>query len=313
MKNFKSFILPLVILAFVVVFSSCEDVVQVDIENEDLDLITVEAYLNTTDHNNVFVKLEKSLPVDNATENPPINGATVELSDNKTTPNTVILEEIGNSGIYLLPENSSYSTQPGYTYHLMITTPDGTVITGKDYLQEVEQLDTVKVNLSAMGDYEYLAVFVSSQETPGLGHYYKWDVYINNKLLYESENLAFASDELVDGNYIYDFEIFTDWYEEEEANEDGEIESDKVMFIGDTIHVVQSSISRPVYNFYLGMQNQAFSGSPFSVPPANLPGNLIANNGKKVLGLFSARDISIGNTVIIDSTNFVPLENTTNF
>lgn len=313
MKEFKSYILPLFILAFVITLSSCEDVVQVNIENNDLGLITVEAYLTTTGHNNVFVKLEKSLPVDDASENPPINSATVELSDDQTNPNTVILQEIGNSGIYVLPENKSYLAEPGHTYKLTITTPDGVVIIGEDYLQKVENLDTVKVNLSSRGDFEYLAVFVSTQETPGPGHYYKWDVYINHKLLYGSENLSFANDELVDGNYVYDLEIFTDWFDDEEENKDGQVDSDKVMLPGDTIQVVQSSISRTVYDFYLGMQNQAFSGSPFSVPPANLPGNLTTNNGEKVLGLFSARDISLGNTVVIDSTNFVPLERSINF
>jgi hypothetical protein len=43
------------------------------------------------------------------------------------------------------------------------------------------------------------------------------------------------------------------------------------------------------------------------VPPANVPGNLISNNGKRILGLFSARDVSVGNTVIIDDSNFTPL------
>lgn len=313
MKKFIFNILTLGIFAISILLISCEDVVQVDIEDTDLDLITVEAYLNTKEHNNIFVKVEKSLPVDNAKENPPVNGATVEISDDQTIPNTVFLEEIGNSGIYLLPQNKSYITQTGRTYSLTITTAEGEVIKGEDYLQKVEQLDTVKVNLSSRGDFEYLAVFVSTQETPGPGHYYKWDVYINHKLLYGSDDLSFANDELVDGNYVYDLEIFTDWYDDEEESDDGNQESDKIMLPGDTIQVIQSSISRAVYDFYLGMQNQAFSGSPFSVPPANLSGNLTANDGKKVLGLFSARDISLGNSVIIDSTNFVPLKSSINF
>ena len=94
-----------------------------------------------------------------------------------------------------------------------------------------EKLDDTQINLSARGDYEYLAVFINSQETPGEGNYYKWDIYINNELLYESEYLAFASDELVDGNYIYDFEILTDLEDNEE---------DKVFHMGDTVRVEQS-------------------------------------------------------------------------
>ena len=296
----KSYIKNILLFApvFTLMFTSCEDVVQVDLNDENIDLVAVEAYLSTRNHDNILVKLEKTLAVDETAKNPPINNAVVEIFDDEAEPNKVTLTEIGNSGIYRLPEDKTYKAVSGRTYNLKITTTDGIIITASDYLQEVENLDTVKVNLSARGDFEFLAVFISSQETPGPGHYYKWDIYINNRMLYQSENLTFASDELVDGNYIRDFEIFTDFYEDDE---------DKVLLKGDTVYVEQSSISRDVYDFYLGMVNQAFSGSPFSVPPANIPGNLTSSDGKRVLGMFSARDISPGNIVIIADDNFNPL------
>lgn len=313
MKKIQIHIKILFTLFIALIITSCENVVQVDIDNENLDLITVEAYINTTVRNNILVKLEKSLPVDDSTSNPPINNAVIEISDDAANPNIVLLKEDGTSGFYTLPRNTIYKTQPGRTYTISITTPDGTVITGQDYMQKMEPLDTVKVNLSDFGDNEYLAVFISTQEMPGLGNYYKWDIYINNHLLYNSDNMAFGNDELVDGNYIYDLEIFTDWYEEKNEDENDNADSDKIIFIGDTVKVVQSSISSDVYDFYLGMQNQAFAGSPFSVPPANIPGNLKANNNKKVLGLFSARDISIGNEVVVSEDNFTPLIHGFNF
>ncbi|MCK3684260.1 DUF4249 domain-containing protein [Maribellus sp. YY47] len=277
---------------------SCEDIVEVDLNDEDIDLFAVEAYINTKPADNVYVKIEKTLQVDQAATNPAVNSAIVEISDDETVPNTVILKEQGNTGIYKLPENTVYEAVPGRTYHLTITTTDGTVITATEYLQHVETLDKTKINLSARGDYEFLAVFINSQETPGEGNYYKWDIYINNELLYESEYLAFASDELVDGNYIYDFEILTDFEDKEE---------DKVFHMGDTVRVEQLSISEASYDFYFGLINQAFSGSPFSVPPANVPGNLTSSDGKRVLGLFSARDISVGESIVIDENNYKPL------
>ncbi len=41
-------------------------------------------------------------------------------------------------------------------------------------------------------------------------------------------------------------------------------------------------------------------GSMFSVPPANIKGNFTCSNGKEVLGLFTAHDVSTSNTVNID-------------
>ena len=298
MKLLSNYKIPVLILLFVITLSSCEDVVHVDLNNENVDLVSVEAYLDNRSRNNIYVKLERTLPVDRTENNPPINDAVVEIMDGEAASNTIILNEIENTGVYRIPENTGYKVVPGRTYHLKITLTDGTVITASDYLEKVETLDSVKVNLSARGDYEFLAVFISSQETPGPGNFYKWDIYINDRLLYESGNLTFASDELVDGNYIYDFEIFTDFYEDEE---------DKVLRKGDTVYVEQLSISQAAYDFYIGMVNQAFSGSPFSVPPANLPGNLTSSDGRKVLGIFSARDVSQGNLVIIGDDNFAPL------
>ncbi|WP_340115000.1 DUF4249 domain-containing protein [Maribellus mangrovi] len=282
---------------------SCEDVVEIDINEDNIDLISVEAYLENRPTNNVYVKLQKTLQVDDSRENPPVNDAVVEISQNEDYSNSVVLSEMNNSGVYILPENEVYNAEPGNSYYLRITTSDDVQITASDYMKKVETLDSVKVNLSARGDFEFLAVFISSQETPGEGDYYKWDIYINNHLLYESENLTFASDELVDGNYIYDFEIFTDFYEDDE---------DQILRMGDTIYVEQLSITEPVYDFYIGMVNQAFAGSPFSVPPANVPSNLTSSDGKRVLGIFSARDVSPGNEVIIGDDNFAPLKHAYN-
>lgn len=279
-------------------FTSCEDVVQVELDANDLNLVSVEAYINTKSKDNIYVKLERTLPVDQSQTNPPVNGALVQISDDSETPNVVTLKEYNATGTYYLPQNTEYKAEPGRTYTLKATLPDGVIITASDYLREVEPLDSVKVNLSARGDYEFLAVFINAPNYPSAIQYYKWDIFINGSMLYESQNMVIANDELVDGNYIYDFEIFTDFAIDE---------SDKIMFKGDTITVEQLSISRAGYDFYMGMINQAFTGSPFSVPPANVPGNLSSSDGKKVLGIFSARDVSVGNTVIIGEDNFKPL------
>ncbi|WP_319501517.1 DUF4249 domain-containing protein [uncultured Draconibacterium sp.] len=288
----------IILLFAIVAFTSCEDVVDVDLNDEDINLIAVEAYINTKAENNVYVKLERTLAVNQTAQNPVISNAVVRISDNAASPNTVTLEEQATTGIYVLPAGTSYPGVAGRTYTLTITTPDGTVITGEEYLQEVETLDTVKVNLSDRGNYEYLGIYINSQETPGLGHYYKWDIYINGEFLSDGEDLAFASDELVDGNYIYDMLVLLDWEDEEE---------DKRLHPGDTVVVEQLSISEAAYEFYWGLSDQAWAGSPFSVPPANVPSNLISNDGKRILGLFSARDISVGNKVIIDDSNYTPL------
>ena len=41
-------------------------------------------------------------------------------------------------------------------------------------------------------------------------------------------------------------------------------------------------------------------GGLFSVPAANISGNFTSSDGKEVLGLFTAHDVSVSNHVVID-------------
>lgn len=298
----------LVYLIFIitVLLSGCEDIVEVELNSEDIGLISVEAMVNTKPENNISVIIEKSLPVSTIQQNPPVNNAIVEISDNAAIPNKIILEEIEESGVYKLPENTSYLTIPGRTYKLTITLPNGVIITGEEKLVKVEPIDTMRINLSARGGFEFLGIFINAQETPGIGNYYKWNIYKNGIFMNKPEQSTFVDDILVDGNYIFDFEIFTDFYPPDE-------EESKILRIGDTIFVEQLSISKSEFQFYSALNEQTFTGSPFSVPPANIPGNLSASNNKRVLGLFSVNDVTQSNKVVIDSVNYTPFISSLDF
>lgn len=290
-----------VLLLAVLLFSlACEDVVNVNLTPQNLNLIAVEAYINTQPSNNILVKLERTVPVNSQGNNPPINNALVQISDNQESPAKVTLYERGNSGLYTLPPNVSYQAVPGRTYSLWILLDDGTEITGSEYLTPCPKLDTVKVNLSPRGDYKYPGVFISTQDPPLLGNCYKWDIYINGQLLFGGQDLAIAEDELFNGNYISDLLIFMDWDDTDDK---------QIIEVGDTIMVEQLSISKAAYDFYYSMRDQAWTGSPFSVPPANIASNLRTNNGKRVLGLFSARDQSRSAPIPVTEDNMVPLQN----
>ena len=177
-----------------------------------------------------------------------------------------------------------------------VTIESGNVtLTGTDYLAHVEKIDSIQVRPSKFGDGIFLAVFTYGQETPGKGNYYKWDVYVNDTLLNDASTLATYSDDLVDGNYVAGAEIFTDFHDPNKPQ-------DRKFKYMDTIYVNQNSISKDIYNFYIAMINQSYGGSLFSVPPANAKGNFISSDGKAVLGIFTAQDVSRSNTVVINDS-----------
>jgi hypothetical protein len=276
---------------FLFLFTSCEDVIDVRPNDENLNLIGVEASITTLDEPSVF--LYKTLQVNQDTEYPGISGAVVTISDDAIPSNSITLvEDQQKKGFYNVPQNASFKGISGREYTLAIRTGDIT-LTAKEKLARVEPIDSIKVEPSMRGEKRFLGVFTYGQEPVGIGNYYKWDIYVNDTLIYNAEDMAIAWDKFVDGNYISKLEVFTDFYDVTKPE-------NRRLNLNDTIQVKQNSISQFAYNYYFQMINQGTTGGLFSVPPANIKSNFTSSDGKPVLGLFTARDVSVSNKVIID-------------
>jgi hypothetical protein len=286
----KKYILLVPFLA--ILFMSCEDVVPVKLGDKNVDLFMVEAKITTIDE--PFVFLAKTLPVNVDKPMEGISGAVVTISDNAQPSNilTLVEDTLIQKGYYVVPENIDYYGIAGREYTITIEI-DGETLQAKDYLAPVEPIDSIKVGASDMADKYFLSVYAYSQETPGLGNYYKWDVFVNDTLLNEAASLAVANDELVDGNYVSGLEVFVDFY-------DPKKKEDRKLNIGDTISLRQNSISSFAYDYYMQMLTQSQSGSLFSPNPANIKGNFTTTDGKDVQGMFTAQDVSLSNIVVID-------------
>lgn len=273
-----------------ILFTSCEDVIDVKLSDEELNLIGVEAEITTQNQPTVF--LYKTLKVDQDIAFPGISGATVVLSDNAIPVNQITLtEDPGKAGLYVVPAGQNFLGVTGREYTVAIQT-GGITLTAKDKLAKVEPLDSIQVIPSQRGEKRFLGVFTYGQEPKGLGNYYKWDIYVNDTLIHDAENIAIADDKYVDGNYISKLEIFTDFHDTNKPE-------DRKLNLKDTIQVKQTSISEFAYNYYFQLINQSQTGGLFSVPPANIKSNFTSSDGKPVLGLFVARDVSASNKVII--------------
>ncbi|HCR91374.1 MAG TPA: hypothetical protein DIW50_13135 [Prolixibacteraceae bacterium] len=288
----KRYIIP-VFAVFLLAFSACEDVIDVKISEENLNLYAVEAKITT--ESNPFVFLYRSMKVDEDMAYPGVSGATVLISENGQPQKSIQLKESPeNKGLYLVPENEKFFGEIGKKYTITIE-HDGITITGSDQLSKVEPVDSIQVRPSLRGDKRFLGIFTNGKEPEGVGNFYKWDIFINGKLLNGAEYLFFASDELVDGNYVKDLEIFTDFHDPNEPEE-------KLLKLGYSVLVKQNSISEFAYRYYYQMYDQHVSGSLFSLPSANIRSNFTASDGKPVFGLFTAHDVSASNVLTIDQT-----------
>lgn len=275
-------------------FASCEEAIDVEINEQDQDLYAVEARITTIEEPTVFLYKAHSVTIDEDYQG--VSNAIVTITDDNQPANEITLvESSSKKGFYEVPANEDYYGETGRTYTLTILTPEEITITATETIFEVVPIDSIQVRPSLRGEERFLGVFTYGDETPGIGDNYKWDVYVNGTLLGDAENIFVASDEYVDGNYVSNLEIFTDYHDTK--NEDER----KIKYL-DTVTVHQSSISNFAYTYYYQMSEQAFAGSMFSVSPANIMSNLTASDGSNVVGLFLASDVSVSNSVIIDQS-----------
>lgn len=272
---------------------SCEDVIDVKLNADDMNLYAVDAQITTTEEPYVFLYRGLSVTKDSAYAG--ISGAVVKITDNSTPAQSITLVESPlKKGFYTVPDGVSFKGVPGIEYELQIE-HEGVVLKGSDVLTAVAQIDSVKVFPSARGEKRFLGVFTYGIETPGKGNFYKWEIWVNGVYLNDLQYMAFADDALVDGNYISGLEIMTDFHNTTKPEE-------RKLQLYDTVQVRQMSISPFVYSYFTQAANQNSAGSLFSVPPANIKSNITASDGKPVLGLFRAHDIATSDAVIIDDS-----------
>lgn len=291
LRSHLSSLISYLSVLMIALFTSCEDVIEVNLSDENLNLIGAEANITTKSKPTLF--LYQTLKVDKDEAYPGISGALVRITDNSTPVNSVVMvEDPQKKGYYVVPKNANYLGVAGREYTMTIQT-QGITITAKDKLTKVERIDSIQIMPSARGDSLFLGVFSYGWEPKGAGQFYKWDLYVNDTLIHDADRIAIASDEFVDGNYIAKLEVYTDFHDPEKPQ-------DRLLNLNDKVYLKQTSISEFVYKFYFQMINQSSSGSLFSVPTANIKSNFTSSDGKPVLGLFTARDVSVSNSVVID-------------
>lgn len=286
--NVKSILFLLAITMF---FASCEDIVELELSDKDIGMYAIEAKI-TTD-NNPYVFLCKSQRVNSGEAYRGVSGAKVVITDNAEPPKSINLQESNErQGLYLPSQGTLFFGEQGREYTLTIIV-EGIAMSSTEFLAPVEPIDSIRVRPSLRGEKLFLGIFGYGNEAQGPGNYYKWDIYVNKLHLNSSNHLVIASDELVDGNYFNSLELFTDFH-------DIKLPETSILKLGDTIQVKQTSLSKFTYAYYFQMINQAQTGSFFSVPSANIKSNIVSSDGRDVLGVFTANDVSASNTIIID-------------
>lgn len=252
----KSYIKNLVAI-LIVVFSSCSDVIDVDVSVAPPRLV-IEASIDWekgTAGNDQMIKLTTSTPYFDSGANNAVTGASVKITNN--TDNTAFVFIDMNDGTYA---TSSFMPDVNQEYTLEVVY-DGTTYIAKETLIPVTDIADVYQSLDGGFDVESLEVNIDFIDPIDEENYYFFKFKEQGDLLPE---LLDISDEFTDGNRM------TVFYEKDEDDNINQKEFE----VGDIANIEFYGISEQYSNYITLLIEQYESvGDPFSSTPVALRGN----------------------------------------
>ncbi len=266
-----------------ILFTSCQDVVEINVPEEAPRLV-VEGGI-TTLPGPQMVKLSYSTQYFETTEPPAVTNAQVILRDDIGREETLVMMNT-QPGVYV----TNTPGEVGRTYTLDIMLEGGIHYrSDPETLFKVSDITAIDYDIVDLdeepdedGTRDYV-VLLSAREPQDETNFYRWKVFVNDELVGDPEDLAFARDDFV-GEFVIDVEIFQ-----------GEMKP------GDSVRVQQLSITESYYDFLAVLFEQtAFIGGLFDPPPAPIRGNIrnVDDPNDYGLGYFNASDIDVAEMVI---------------
>lgn len=268
-----------------ITLAACERVVEVDVTEGPVRLV-VEARIEARSEasgnlaeGRQAIHLTTTAPYFDNASPPPAREAEVQVADD--LGRTVRFAESRTPGVYM---TDSLVAVPGRTYTLRIRWR-GDVYEAQDHLETVAAIDSLYFVARARRDpaTDGVRATLDLRDPPQVRNYYLWDQWVDG-VRQVTPDTAFrlrvvASDELYDGRRVRGLQPF-----------DG-----VAVRSGQEVRVRQYSISETIWRYYEALNQQTDGdGSPFSVPPSSVRGNVanLTRPTARALGYFSATAVS---------------------
>jgi hypothetical protein len=266
------FIKLLTVMIFLLLLNSCEEVIQVDLDDSEAQIV-IEANISNNPEDNL-VTITKSTDFYTPSEYETVNGA--EITVTSETGETFIFTEVEN-GRYV---NTALNPQVGRTYTMSVNTGNE-IYTASSTMQDPLIMDSITVvgEETPFQDelfYEYSVYF---QDNLGQEDFARFRIFINDVMQVGSFRY---DDRLTDGNYI-DFNRF--FFEPKED-----------ILPGDVVTIEMLTIDKFTFEYFDTLRRVIASGrGPFS---STSPSNPITNWSNGALGYFSVNSKDVQSVVI---------------
>ena len=258
------------IIALAAIFTSCEKVVEVDLNNSAPRVVIEASLMPGT---NLFtVQVTQTGDYFTATDPTPINNASVVLQEENGTPTAIPFEAKGHY-------SKTITAQEGKSYTLTVTIGDKTY-EAKSYLPPVVPLDALTLEeapLQSLGSKDTtFNVYINFTDPAVVANNYRLLITVNDTLVPMSEELVVFNDKNIDGNTVNTNASFSTFKR------------------GDYISIEMQSIDAKVYDFYFTLSNILLDNGGFSAAPANPNTNFTGG----ALGCFVAYSSSSAEIVV---------------
>lgn len=267
----------LLILISIVLFTSCEDVVQVDLATATPRLVIEGAlqWQKGTTGNEQKIKLTTTTGFYSTTI-PTVSNALVYVTDSDATTFT-FTEEVPNSGLYLC---HNFIPEIDKTYTLFVIL-NGETYTATETLKSVSPITAVDQNNNGGFSGNDIEIRTYYTDPDIVNNYYLFKFKSNTSTI---PNYQATEDKFFQGNN--NFELYL---------------NDKVK-TGDNLDITIYGVSKRYFEYMskLILISGGSSGGPFSTTPATVHGNIInqSNPDNYALGYFSASETDFRNYVV---------------
>lgn len=252
-----------------VLLTSCTKEIELDLNSADPKIVIDGAITNELGP--YTIKIKKTLNVSESNVYPPVQGATVVITDNTGFTET-LTETL--PGVYT---TSKLKGMPGRTYNLKVVA-EGKNFFATSTMPQVVNLDSLSFDLYTSsgntGGKEYLTLPVFT-DPAATANSYRFIQTVNGEV---DKSIFVMNDNTFNGlkneNLLF--------------NPDAEIKP------GDTVMVEFRCIDKNTYNYFYTLSETSSDG-PFSATPTNPPNNI---TGDVALGIFSAYTVQRKSKVV---------------
>lgn len=303
LKTHKNNILFAVLssLLILMVFSACEEVIDLELNDPGFQRIVVEGNI-TTEYGHQELRLTRTLSYFANELVPPLLNIDAKIVEEGSGLEFPLSLSNDSLGIY---QTEEMACKVGETYSLIID-HEGQSYKATSYLDTVPDIDSVSTEYFVfhifgriMGQYR---VKISLFEPDPEGQIYSMYVYLNDTLYTkEISTMVYFADYQLNNMYWPEFDLF-DLAQFSFPQED-------IIWDTNTVRLELFSVSQDELLFLNALAAESYgNGSIFSGPPANIPTNVFnATEGIDGVGFFGASDKYVIETTLIkvhnDSTN----------